>query len=573
MNENNGIGQVVTTLKNTDKPVTEVPFPALTICGSGFCTIVIIIYHYIVCSGFHMSNVERKVGENFAKWRAEKNKKETTAEAIHRDIKEYMTVTFQIKPKEDMRKGSKPANILDILDTMIASDVDASVAANSIRENVMACENEKSPKTGDDHCALSCSNPAFSVSGSKCFHVPTSQLNFANAVTSCQGMGSKLATISDSTEDEMVWNLMSANGAPAEEDWTYIGLNDIQDEGDFLWQDGSSLNGYTNWYAADPNGGTQHNCVIKGHSGNGKWSDVDCTEENRYACSLEAQQSCDTEKTLESALHQRTCIQPNTTSIADPSPKLPRVDIFLNPGKEQERRKVVSEQKRIAVNFFANANMSSLYPELFRILWESTVPCFEAKNNANHMLFSCELAGVKINCSELFTRVATDTGMCCALNVEDSLRESEYSALIKDLQGETRIRKVESQEGRKNGLRLTLDLHSNKVSFGSLDQQYSAFNLFIGRPAQFPMMRDKSIQLQPGREHFVDLSATVVSTNGIRDILPEARECFFTDEGDLEFYKRYTFSNCRLECGIKKAEQQLGCIPWHLPKVRRTKSS
>jgi len=104
------------------------------------------------------------------------------------------------------------------------------------------------------------------------------------------------------------------------------------------------------------------------------------------------------------------------------------------------------------------------------------------------------------------------------------------------------------------------------VSFGSLDQQYSAFNLFIGRPAQFPMMRDKSIQLQPGREHFVDLSATVVSTNGIRDILPEARECFFTDEGDLEFYKRYTFSNCRLECGIKKAEHQLGCIPWHLPK-------
>ena len=40
---NNGVGQVVTTLKNTDKPVTEVPFPALTICGSGFCTIVIIV--------------------------------------------------------------------------------------------------------------------------------------------------------------------------------------------------------------------------------------------------------------------------------------------------------------------------------------------------------------------------------------------------------------------------------------------------------------------------------------------------------------------------------------------------
>ena len=38
-----------------------------------------------------MGNVERKVGESFAKWRAEKkNKKETTVEAIYEDIQEYM---------------------------------------------------------------------------------------------------------------------------------------------------------------------------------------------------------------------------------------------------------------------------------------------------------------------------------------------------------------------------------------------------------------------------------------------------------------------------------------------------
>ena len=519
-----------------------------------------------------MGNVERKVGESFAKWRAEKNKKETTVEAIYEEIEEYMRATFQIEPKDDTER--EPANILDILDTMIASDVDASVAANSIRENVMACRNE-TPKTGDSDCVFSCSNSGFSVSGSTCFHVSTSQLNFANAVSACQGMGAKLATISSSTEDEKVWNLMSADGPPAQEDWTYIGLNDLQVEGAFVWQDGTSLNGYTNWYDGDPNGESQHNCVLKGHMENGKWSDVDCAEENRYACSMEAEQSCDAKNILESVLHQRTCIQTNITSIADPSLKLPKVDIFLNPRKEQERKKVVSEQKSIAQNFFANANMRSLYPELFRILWESTVPCFEegSKKNGDHMLLSCELAGVKVNCSELFTRVATDTGMCCALNVEDSLQESEYQALIKELQNETRKRKVESQEGRRNGLKLTMDLHSNMVSFGTLDQQYSAFNLFIGRPAQFPMMRDKSIQLQPGREHFIDLSATVVSTNGIRDILPEARDCFFSDEGDLEFYKSYTFSNCRLECGIKKSEQKLGCIPWHLPKVRRSESS
>ena len=112
-----------------------------------------------------------------------------------------------------------------------------------------------------------------------------------------------------------------------------------------------------------------------------------------------------------------------------------------------------------------------------------------------------------------------------------------------------------------------MDLHSNTVSLGTLDQQHNTLSLFIGQPAQFPMMRDKSIQLQPGREHYADLSASVVSTNNIKDILPEVRGCLFNDESDLEFYKSYTFFNCRLECSIKEAEKKHKCIPWHLPKV------
>ena len=74
-------------------------------------------------------------------------------------------------------------------------------------------------------------------------------------------------------------------------------------------------------------------------------------------------------------------------------------------------------------------------------------------------------------------------------------------------------------------------------------------------------------QVQPGREHSVKLTATVVSSSGIGDILPKARDCFFTNEGSLEFYEKYTLTNCRLECGIKQAEKVHGCIPWHLPKV------
>ena len=263
-----------------------------------------------------------------------------------------------------------------------------------------------------------------------------------------------------------------------------------------------------------------------------------------------------------------TCVENEKNEAnQEAAPTLPGIDIFLNPAKEQNKERIIEEKKNLAKEFFNNSNMQTLYPELFRLLWESTLPCFKEENEEEHMMLSCELAGVEVNCSNLFTRVPTDSGMCCALNVDDSLRPSEYQQLVKELQGNKTTQKVKSQEGSKNGLKLILDLHSNTVSFGTLDQQYNAFNLFIGQPAQFPMMRDKSIRLQPGREHFVDLSATVVATNGIENILPEARGCLFNDEGDLEFYKSYTFTNCRLECRIKEAEMKYKCIPWHLPKV------
>merc|ERR1712223_2153970 len=114
--------------------------------------------------------------------------------------------------------------------------------------------------------------------------------------------------------------------------------------------------------------------------------------------------------------------------------------------------------------------------------------------------------------------------------------------MVKELQGNTPLKtQADARVGQRNGLRLTLDLHSNTVSFGTLDQEYEGFGVFIGHPAEFPMMKEDSLKLEPGREHFVKLSASVVSTDDIKDIAPEARDCFFADEGNLDFYKKYVF--------------------------------
>ena len=59
----------------------------------------------------------------------------------------------------------------------------------------------------------------------------------------------------------------------------------------------------------------------------------------------------------------------------------------------------------------------------------------------------------------------------------------------------------------------------------------------------------------------------MVTSEDIKSIPAEDRNCYFDDEVDLNFYEKYTFINCQLECAILEAEKSIGCIPWHLPKV------
>ena len=127
------------------------------------------------------------------------------------------------------------------------------------------------------------------------------------------------------------------------------------------------------------------------------------------------------------------------------------------------------------------------------------------------MLVSCEVAGKKENCSNFFTRVPTDSGMCCALNWESALKTSDYKQLIQNMQESKADKKMGAQSGEQGGLRLTLDLHSNLVSLGTLDQDYDAFKLFVGQPDEFPVIKQRSVRLHPGGEHFVELSAKVGS--------------------------------------------------------------
>ena len=71
--------------------------------------------------------------------------------------------------------------------------------------------------------------------------------------------------------------------------------------------------------------------------------------------------------------------------------------------------------------------------------------------------------------------------MCCALNAENSLENSTYSRLVEEMQEQGEKRKVPVSVGKRNGLKLILDLHSHRASLGTVAEDEDAFNIFIGK--------------------------------------------------------------------------------------------
>ena len=63
----------------------------------------------------------------------------------------------------------------------------------------------------------------------------------------------------------------------------------------------------------------------------------------------------------------------------------------------------------------------------------------------------------------MFTPVVTDSGICCALNVESNLKESEYSHLVTEMQGPKKTKDLQkAASGIGKGLQVVIDQRSDR---------------------------------------------------------------------------------------------------------------
>ena len=222
---------------------------------------------------------------------------------------------------------------------------------------------------------------------------------------------------------------------------------------------------------------------------------------------------------------------------------------------------------------FGALDMDKSYVALFELLWYSQMPCFDIKGLTSKakdelsFLKKCFWKEKPISCNAIFNQRPTDQGMCCSFNMEKAdqiLKKSRYSEAISEMQYndaesafETKHRPrwyIDNNEpypqvGRRKGLMLVIDGHSNQISAGTVKENFNGFITLVDDNDKFPLLSHTSLISRPGHESNIKVDAIQVeSRQETRKYDPKRRNCYFSDEYELEIHQNYSQLNCIFEC-------------------------
>jgi len=130
-------------------------------------------------------------------------------------------------------------------------------------------------------------DPGWSYFNGFCYYTSKTCTNWTTALKKCRQENSVLADVNNNEEN--VYLQHRHNG---EKSW--LGLNDISTEGDFIWADRGAGN-FTAWAKNQPNNFGEEDCVhALGVEHNYEWNDVKCNDCHQYTCKKDLNE-CTTE--------------------------------------------------------------------------------------------------------------------------------------------------------------------------------------------------------------------------------------------------------------------------------------
>lgn len=210
-------------------------------------------------------------------------------------------------------------------------------------------------------------------------------------------------------------------------------------------------------------------------------------------------------------------------------------------------------------------------------------------NPMSEMFHRCRYGSQKlVKCEKLFSKLITDEGICHTFNMLDAkelFEEKMDSSLqfpVVGLKSEWFLDKDYASEklkvyphrvighGVKSGLAVELKVKKSEMNPGC-KRGIRGFRLALHTPVELPQMSKQffSIPFQKQTALLV-MPQSIYSSKDITDYSPKSRQCYFSREKDLEFFKVYSKASCDLECLTKHVLTTCGCVKFSMPHNNET---
>ncbi|XP_040894478.1 type-2 ice-structuring protein-like isoform X2 [Toxotes jaculatrix] len=121
----------------------------------------------------------------------------------------------------------------------------------------------------------------------RCFNFVPRSLSWATAEKNCQSMDANLASVHSIEEYHFIQSVIQDNTAQDQETW--VGASDCQEENVWLWSDGSVFK-FSNWCQGQPDDTENRQRCLQINYGDGKcWDDNGCSNLRPSICARKAQ--------------------------------------------------------------------------------------------------------------------------------------------------------------------------------------------------------------------------------------------------------------------------------------------
>ncbi|GLV34808.1 pickpocket 26 [Carabus blaptoides fortunei] len=127
-----------------------------------------------------------------------------------------------------------------------------------------------------------------------------------------------------------------------------------------------------------------------------------------------------------------------------------------------------------------------------------------------------------------------------------------------------------AREGLLSGLSIVLASFANQKDY-ACGEPTSGYKLLLHNPAESPRASQHYIPIPVDKRVIIFVTPKLITTSkNVMYIPPETRNCYFSYEKTLRFYKMYTEDNCEIECLANVTQQLCQCLPFYSPRDNKT---